>query len=338
MNEKIRHLEQKMNDYIVKIGAKNNFIYAYLPLFHDLVKELIENLDPYSKKRFCEIEYDKITKVPLFKQIEYIKKFYQEMKIPFDIDSYMNDGTIQFEYYDYFYDNEEVLKQKRRQFAYGFNRYENGHKSVSICNNGFVTDILVAIHEISHLRNQPEQKRNIYSALLTETLAYTDVLIVADDLSKKGYEKDMRIYLQNMYIEHYKDALYIESVYKMFLVYETLGSISLENYQYYFKTTKNYLWDFENVNKASKGYFQSFIPMAWYILAMLLSPYLYQKYKEDPSFIKKILYLHKAINQFHVCDCFEIMGLIDFENDRKELDKSMRLVMEKVFSKNITHK
>jgi len=301
----VKEIESAMNDFIVKISGRNNIVYGQLPIFHNLSDKLIVIISKFYENCSPNIDYEKITKMSLYEKLDIIKGFYQQLGVEIDLEQIIADGTLDFKYNDIFYDNENFPPL----YIYGLNYYNNGHKSIDAANNGLVTDICLIIHEISHFRNQPEFKRNQVNDLLTETIAYTEEFIFADYLSKLGYKSDIYLLLRRSFILFYNYAKNMKSVYKMFILYEELGSISKEDYKYYFEDDKDYEDDLKQIQDASKNNFCGFFEQSWYILAVFLAAYLYQKYKNDNSFIDNINKLHSQISTNNILECFSLMGL-----------------------------
>lgn len=312
----LKDIEHAMNDYILNIGAYNNKIFANLPFYLNISLQLEKTLEKYFKDYKYEVRYEEISKISLFDKIKLIKQFYDEVGISFDIDKYINDGTIDFRYYDYFYDNEDTESYKLFRFGVGNNCYYGEKKIVNVSENGLITDIPIIIHELSHLRNQPDIKRNQVSDLLTETLAITEVFICADYLSKKGYKFEMHKLIKDQLYALYKGIVDMKSIYRMVLLFDELGSISKEDYKYYYDNDDEYEFDLEKLKNIKDK--RSFITESWYILATALAPFLYCQYKKDKSFMKNIIKLHDMINNSDELECFKEMGLTYLDSAERE--------------------
>lgn len=326
----IKQLESNLNDFIVSIGVYNNIVFNQLPFYYNLCIELSETLQKHFNYYEDKIDYSKISKISLFDKLDLIKDFYKNVGISFDIDKYISDGTINFENYDHFYDNEDTESKKTFMFGYGLSSYEGEKKLVDVCNNGLITDIPVIVHELSHFRDQPDVKRNQVSDLLTETLAITEEFICCDYLSQKGYKSEMNFFLERQLYSLYKSVEYMKSIYRMLLLYDEIGSISKDNYLYYYENDECYDSDIKRLE-----YFnlQRFVPISWYVLSTALAPYLYCKYKEDSSFMKNIISLHDSINNKDIITCFKEMGLTNFNsNERKQMLECIDKIMSNINS------
>ncbi len=326
MDDLIKKAEQTMNDYLVSNKFQDNIIYDNLLIFYmlgEILEEVLKKKLNYLKE---EIDFSKISKLPLFDKIKIVEQFYNDHNIEFDLNKHIKDGTINFLYYDPF---APIAERKNRYstFRKGSNYYNEGKKLIDVCNNGFITDIFVFVHELSHLRNQPNNGRNQISHLLTETLAYTDELICLDYLKKLGYEEDVVVWKKRMFYLFYVNNFDAMNIYKMMILYKELGSLSKESYKLFYKETKNY----ENLikyisqynDKDYKLYYKS-----WYVMSSILSVYLYDQYKENPKFLKNILKLYENINNSSMEECLKLMNLKDFgKEDRLKLHKSLENII-----------
>lgn len=127
----------------------------------------------------------------------------------------------------------------------------------------------------------------------------------------------------------YKVVKNMKSIYKMLLLFDNLGSVSKENYNYYYYgNTENY----ELNLKMLKGfdYRNYFVYYTWYVFATALAPYLYCKYKNDKSFMKTIIHLHTSINNKSIMDCLSEIGLTDFNFN--EINECINNIMNHIDS------
>jgi len=318
MYEKVKTLQQVMNDYLVRTHAEDREIYNNLGLFYDLSFYLEKGLSEHFSSHNETVDYSKITKISLFDKVKLVQSFYKEIGVEFDFDKYINDGTIDLVYYDYFNDNEDLEGEKLRHLGNGNNNYDGSKKTVNICNNGFITDILVTVHELSHFRDQPDDGRNQVSNLLTESLAYAEELICIDYLSELGYKEDMILWEKHLFNTFYNIARNTRPIYKMFLVHQELGNISEENYEYYFKAKDGYKSIIEYMSRFTEKKDFDLYYNTWYVIGAVLGTYMYLHYKKDKSFSKNIAELHNRINDSSTTDCFKVMGLQDFGDEDKE--------------------
>ncbi len=172
--------------------------------------------------------------------------------------------------------------------------YRKLDKTINVHNNNLLTDSIIWVHEISHYKNQPPEKRDGVNDILTELVAFTEELIYTDYLKQIGYEKEVAMFN----IEEYKNLHnYINCshyVIKITLLYYLLGKVSKESYFLLYKNDKDYdkalkIFD-EEKNKN-----QNIIFLSLYYSVGIISFYNYIEYKKDPNFLEKIKKLNKEI-------------------------------------------
>ena len=327
MDDKTKLLQFAMNDYLVSNNAEHTVICDNLALFYNLSIDMQTIFAPFFDGQNKDVDYSKISRMSFTDKINLIKNFYRENNIDFDIDYYLNDGTIDFKYYDYFNDNEDLELVKLNHLVRGNATYQGTKKIVNICNNGFVTDVLIAVHELSHFRDKSDNHRNQVSDLLTESLAYAEELICSDYIAGLGYKEEEYTWKKNLYNIFYHGACSTRIICKMFLVFENLGDISEASYESYYGNTDEYddCIRYLNQDVASKDF-----ELRYHILHVLgatLGTYMYYEYKKDKSFIDHITKLHTLINTTDAISCFKEIGLNNLnKDDHERLVQSLELM------------
>lgn len=156
MNEKVKELEKLMNDYIVNNNFEYSNLYDNLKIFLDVCLILEDGLCNYADELNENVYSSRLAKMSLFEQLKIVDMFYKDYGIEFDLERAINDGTIDFIYYDQNKVREQLENTKQVYIMGGSNYYENFKKLVSIVNSGLVIDTIIMIHELSHLRDQPD--------------------------------------------------------------------------------------------------------------------------------------------------------------------------------------
>ncbi|MDD2378190.1 MAG: hypothetical protein PHD10_04905 [Bacilli bacterium] len=335
MTEEIRKLEQSMNDYIVNTNACNSAVYNNLELFYELSSIVEAGLCNHIDILKEEIYYSKLSKMTLFDKLKIITRFYKDHNIEFDLNKHLNDGTIDYIYHDCFNVNQELENSENQYFINGSNYYENSKKLVDIGNHGLVTDILVSIHELSHLRNQPDIRRSEINDLLTEALAYAEELICVDYLAELGYQEDMRLWKKRLYYTFYCVSKEAKAKYKVFSLFNNLGSLSESSYELFYGNKDlyekyiGYIHQFTRKNNFNIYYH------SWYVMGAVLGNYLYTEYKNDPSFMNNINLLHDKINDSDMLECLKLMKLTDLNNnDLEKLSNSLQTTVNELKENN----
>lgn len=315
MDKKVKKIEQFLNNYIVDKNLEQTAVYHNLEFFYDLSSVLNQSLSKHVDTLREEIYYSKITKMSLFDKLNIVEQFYKDHGIEFDLNKHLDDGTIGFIYYDHLNIKQELSNSKNQQFVMGRNYYENSKKLIDVGNHGFAADVLVLIHELSHLRNQPDIRRNQLSDLLTEVLSYVEELICADYLKELGYQEDMLLWKKRLYYTFYSLAKQTKIKYEMLLLFKNLGSLSESSYQLFYGNNDGYEEKVEQMNQFIDNNDFDIYFYSWYIMGAVFGTYLHNEYKKDPSFMKNIILLHDRINDSDIIQCLELMN---FNNDRSE--------------------
>ena len=298
----------------------NDYLNSFLNYFHELRKLLFDNIGTFyemakflksqavseiSRKQF---DWNKIEKSTFFKNIELIDNFFKKNNVDFDIDTIIKDGTL------------EVIPTNYDRVMYGLNNYLGDHKSITIYNNGYVTDTIVWIHEISHYRNQTDEGRSQVNDLLTETLAHTMSLIFTDYLEEEGFSYEANIGRHDMLITFKAVSSNAYVLTKMYLLYETLGDTSRESYKYYYGSDDDYDEVKNKFKKIVQNNNDAIFNILFYTLSGVLSVYMYEEYRKDNSFINNIEKLNTCLlNGDDLQKCLSTIGLTGY--NKESLDK-----------------
>lgn len=297
----------------------NDFLNTFLNNYYEIRSLLINNINVfYEMSKFVinqsslgeqkEFDWNKITKSTFLQNVDIINKFFQEIGIQFSMDQIIRDGTL------------EVIPTNYERIMYGLNNYIGDHKEIKVYNNGYITDTIVWVHEISHYRNQPEEGRTEVNDLFTEALAHTTELIYTDYLEKLGFAYEAS-YSRNSILNTFKRAssgAYIIS--KIIELYEMMGKVSKETYkefygndEYYDDETKKF------IKNASQNPFDIFNAL-WYTLSGALSIYMYEEYRKNNNYANNLEELNTSLlNGDDINKCLRIIGITGYNEE--SLDK-----------------
>ena len=306
MKNKELNINEFLNEFLNNNHERNNLLFDNIDVFYKMSQFI-------GKQTSIEIpkaagDWSKISKVTFFRNIELMDKFYKKLRIQFDINRILSDGTI------------DIVTTDYERIMYGFNNYLGKHKAIKIYNNGYITDAIVWVHEISHYRNQPEDRRGQVNDLLTEALAHTASLIYTDYLEAEGfvYEANFGRYDHINIFNNVSYDSYIVS--KVFKLYESLGDVSKESYKYFYKKDEDYE---EVIDKFKKIITEDSIrihDILWYTLSGALSVYMYEQYRKDNTFINKIEELNTCLlNRDSLQKCLSTIGITGY--NKESLDK-----------------
>lgn len=302
-----RELNLFFNDFLINTKFEIAFIISNL----DLYLRISYISYGATKEEFNHKIETKPIKIGLEEKINLINGFYKYINVDFDVNKVINDGTINFFHSNYgseaTYETEDV-KNSASNYYIGLTRH------IDTYSNGLLSDIVLLIHELSHLRNQPIPRRGLTNSIFTETLAYVEELIYYDYLEEVGFKEQSEIQ-RKLFLSHLytlsDDAIAIARMFKLFT---TLGNISLDNYKMMYGDDNNYEYCLFLINKVKDDDFL-FKKNALYSLGFPLATYLYMQYKEDHTFIETINGLHDAINTKGIKDCLSMMNLKNFGDD-----------------------
>lgn len=330
-DENRKKLQDSMNDYLVTMNADQTIIYNNLELFYQLSCSVEQGLFEHANAYNGQIDYTKISRTTLSDNFRYLHEFYNEVGIDFDFEKNRNDGTIELMYYDLFNQNDDPEKEKKHHMGFGESYYEGSKNLIKIPNNGLITDALVAVHEISHLRDQLGEEVTQVSELLTESLAYTEELICMDFLSTQGYQADMKLWEKSIFRTFYKIAKNTRPRYKLFLLHQKLGTISKENYESYFNETKEYEPIINYMSRfIESGEFDLFYRTG-YVMAAVLGSYMYTQYKQEKKFWNNIVKLRTQMDHSNLSTCLKTIGLEDLnQKDKGKFINTLNIIKKEL--------
>lgn len=295
-------------------NLKNIYILIFF-LYNNLEKLDIETKDLRNSTRKDYIE-----------KTQLINDFYKSIGINFKVNDIEKNGTINI-----LETNEP--KDATSQLTYGYNNYvlceersfdpktkevittcRNYHKSINVYNNDLLTDSIIWVHEISHYKNQPEEKRHEVNDILTELIAYTEELLYIDYLENIGYEEEAKIFKINEYQTFYNILNSSYYIIRIILLYYLLGSVNKVNYLLLYKEDKSYnkaLVLFNGAKNSIRFFYQ-------YSIAVI-SLYNYIEYKKDTNFLENIKRLNKEIMTDISLE--DVLKIINLKPDKESLNK-----------------
>lgn len=196
--------------------------------------------------------------------------------------------------------------------------YSARHKAINVHNNDLLNDSIIWVHEISHYKNQPLEKRGQVNDILTELIAFTEELIYTDYLSQIGYEEEAKMFM----IEEYNNLaqFIVKSYYvlRIALLYLLRFKVSKEDYNILYNEDKKYYKSLKIFDE-EKNENQNIIFLLLYYSVGIISFYSYIEYKKDPNFLDKLKKLNKKIMTDISLE--EALKIIDIELNQESLNK-----------------
>lgn len=196
--------------------------------------------------------------------------------------------------------------------------YRKLDKTINVHNNDLLNDSIIWVHEISHYKNQPPEKRGEVNIILTELIAYTEELIYTDYLSQIGYEEEARMFMIEEYKSLYNLIGLAYHVIKITFLYYLLGEVSKESYKLLYKDEEEYE-DPLKIFDEEKNKNQNIIFLMLHYSVAIISFYNYIEYKKDSNYLNKLKKLNKEImTNISLEDALKI---IDIKLNKKSLNK-----------------
>lgn len=304
-------VEDYENDYIV-----NFFDYLYNLL--DYIKNHINSID--LRFNFIKDTEDKLPIYNISDIFKLVDDFNKRFKIDISIEDLVNKGIIDLSRERY-----EGLTSDKRDYiisADGFCR--NDRTTVWIDNEGTINNAFTLIHELSHYKDS-EKPYNATRYWFTEALAITEEMIGA-------YISNLDDELAyNFYVRTYSSVKILVKWYKilpMILTYQKFSCIDMDSYSLLFNDTfyfrdydrfiniindeyshldKNYSKD-EN-DKKLKVYYNLLKDLE-YGIGFIVAIHLFNRFKNDNSYMDEIQKMHKLINELSVEEFIDYLGFM----------------------------
>lgn len=267
------------------------------------------------------------TRKDYVEKTQLINDFYKSLGINFKVNDIEKNGTLNIletnEPIDatsqLTYGNNNYIFYERRSFNFKTKEdniiSRNYHKSINVYNNDLLTDSIIWVHEISHYKNQPKEKRHEVNDILTELIAYTEELLYIDYLENFGYEEEAKIFKIMEYQNLYSILNFSYYIIKITLLYYLLGSVNKENYLLLYKEDKSYNKALELFNKGKND-----IRLCYHYSIAIISLYNYIEYKKDKSFLENLKRLNKEIMNYNI-SLENALKIINLKLDRESLNK-----------------
>ena len=293
-------MQTNNNTYLnEKFGVNNrypNVFYDNLEIFYRLAL-FMKNL--YREEKFPAEKYNSFKYLGIIDSIELVKKYYKENNIDIDIDELVSDGTINF-----------VEQEESKYITKGLTHNENGKRLVEIWTQFNVFDSIVLLHELSHYKNKGSntQVRELFS----EGIAYAEEHIYVDWLEENGFPGIKETWEIIMNACRYYFADYEYKNFKIYNLFDQMGNIDKDTYEYYYEDDTNYE---DIMSKFDKKF--DVLTDSGYVFGYAVSDYIYDKYKKGEMTIQDIENIHIYTNM-NFNKIFEALDLEDLYVDNIE--------------------
>lgn len=326
--DKENTIEKEINEFLKNLFNtsynENKIFLNNLKNIYILISFLYDNLE---KLDIDTKDLRNTTRKDYVEKTQLINDFYKSLGINFKVNDIEKNGTLNI-----LETNEPI--DATSQLTYGNNNYifyekrsfnfktkedniisRNYHKAINVYNNGLLIDSIIWVHEISHYKNQPKEKRHEVNDILTELIAYTEELLYIDYLENIGYEEEAKIFKIMEYQNLYSILNFSYYIIKITLLYYLLGSVNKENYLLLYKEDKSYNKALELFNKGKND-----IRLCYHYSIAIISLYNYIEYKKDKSFLANLKRLNKEIMNYNI-SLENALKIINLKLDRESLNK-----------------
>lgn len=344
-----------MEKNIDKEKSANSFLKSFFDIEYNKNRLLFSNLgNIYSLITFlcCNIEVLDMeipdlrygTRKDLAEKLKIIEGFYKSMKIDFNIEDIVKNGTFNIistnnseeatfsEMYsgknNYTVTEESYINPKTNQKVIIYKEY---HETINVNNNDLLTDSVVWVHEASHYRNQPYKQRWEVNYILTELVAFTEELIYIDYLKKIGYEEEANMFAVADYNNFYCFLTRSYYIIRMVLLYYSLGEISKESYKMLYGEDEDYKKSLNIFFKEIQVDRKSIFTLLYYSVGAI-SMYNYIEYKKDPAFFDRVQELNNALltNSTSLEDSLKIINISLNEESLQRIVNNINIFKEKI--------
>lgn len=326
--DKENTIEKEINEFLKNLFNtsynENKIFLNNLKNIYILISFLFNNLE---KLDIDTKDLRNTTRKDYVEKTQLINDFYKSLGINFKVNDIEKNGTLNIletnEPIDatsqLTYGNNNYIFYERRSFNFKTKEdniiSRNYHKAINVYNNGLLIDSIIWVHEISHYKNQPKEKRHEANDILTELIAYTEELLYIDYLENFGYEEEAKIFKIMEYQNLYSILNFSYYIIKITLLYYLLGSVNKENYLLLYKEDKSYNKALELFNKGKND-----IRLCYHYSIAIISLYNYIEYKKDKSFLANLKRLNKEIMNYNI-SLENALKIINLKLDRESLNK-----------------
>lgn len=326
--DKENTIEKEINQFLKNLFNtsynENKIFLNNLKNIYILISFLYNNLE---KLDIDTKDLRNTTRKDYVEKTQLINDFYKSLGINFKVNDIEKNGTLNIletnEPIDatsqLTYGNNNYIFYERRSFNFKTKEdniiSRNYHKAINVYNNGLLIDSIIWVHEISHYKNQPKEKRHEVNDILTELIAYTEELLYIDYLENIGYEEEAKIFKIMEYQNLYSILNFSYYIIKITLLYYLLGSVNKENYLLLYKEDKSYNKALELFNKGKND-----IRLCYHYSIAIISLYNYIEYKKDKSFLANLKRLNKEIMNYNI-SLENALKIINLKLDRESLNK-----------------
>lgn len=300
-NNNIKKLNEIIEDDLGYLNKSYPILLELSKFLYKLTLPLDTNLD----MKINNYYFTKMNASESFKIVkEFIDKYYPEDSSY--LNKLFNSGIFNIKYIDDI--NSQIEKEKIGSWQ--------GKDCINIHLFGDSRDIVIIMHEIRHILNDPTDKtyknRNLVNDLFTEGLSVTDEFLIANYYKTEYSSLEADNLMNYSMFTCLRRLSYVNFVLKLILIKDNLGYINIENYKILFGSS-----DFDNDLKLCRIFLSqtnsykdiTLITDVWYVLGLFIASYLYNDYLNTGSISKFKKVNESLILNKNFYEIFSTMGL-----------------------------
>ena len=294
-----------LNEYIEWLSFKNDDsykgFYMNLKMLYKICIIMANGLDIKQK----DINVEDLTEINLFDKSDIIKNFFKEVNIDIDVETLINNGTINFSTFD-----KNDIKNNLIKYLNGHcQKTSNNNYDILSPNSNLILDSIITAHELGHYTCKTDNTSALGS-LFEETSSLYAELLYYDYLNKHGYKNECDI-LKSIRLSKVIDISkkYIP-ILKILDVYITFGTLSKENYNKLYNDDYNKVISKINDSELFYRIKRDLV----YVVGMYMAIIMRNKFKNDYSYSQNIKNFNKNIDNMDFSEISNILD-IDFMDD-----------------------
>ena len=292
----------------------NSFVLDYIKDLYSLTGYVIYKYKDFMNNLNYAPNY---TKISLNGAMNLVKKFYDKHNINLNIDELIKNNVLNL-----------INSNKNKDDLLGVTTDGTIYKDsdfqskIEIKLDGSIFDAFIIIHELSHYLNEPNERRNFVSDMLTEALAYSHELIFIEDIKDDKYHNDKITHLKGIMPLMYTYMYNLHDVYKLILLYKTKGNITKKLYSALYKDNcyEQVLCNFDKYASEKR----SIINDTWFVIGLPLAIYNLEEYRKDKNFFDRLKKFNVDINEKNLWDCLKTINI----NNKQEFKNKIKVSIE----------
>ena len=294
-----------LNEYIEWLSFKNDdsykVFYMNLKMLYKICIIMANGLDIKQK----DINVEDLTEINLFDKLDMIKNFFKEVNIDIDVETLINNGSINFSTFD-----KNDIKNNLIKYLKGHcQKTSNNNYDILSPNSNLILDSIITAHELGHYTCKTDNT-SLLGSLFEETSSLYAELLYYDYLNKRGYKNECDI-LKSIRLSKVIDISkkYIP-ILKILDVYITFGTLSKENYNKLYNDDYNKVISKINDSELFYRIKRDLV----YVVGMYMAIIMRNKFKNDYSYSQNIKNFNKNIDNMDFSEISNILD-IDFMDD-----------------------